>query len=70
MLAGSHPAPNLHLWGFHISMILTTGENFKKIHDLRVTYPGLFDMKLPNEVFFPLSNRCYDDCKNVFRPFP
>ena len=29
---------------------------------------GWFDMELPNEEFFPLSNRCYDHCKNVFLP--
>ena len=31
--------------------------------------PGWFNMELPNEASFPLSNRCYDHCKNVFYPF-
>ena len=26
--------------GFHISMIPTTGKNFKEIHEVRVTCPG------------------------------
>ena len=51
---------------FHISMIPTTGKNFKKIHEIRVTYPEWFNMELPNEEFFDLRNRCYDHCKNVF----
>ena len=41
----------------------------KKIHDIRVTCPGWFNMDLPNEAFFPLSNRCYDHFKSVFYPF-
>ena len=51
---------------FHISMIPTNGKNFKKIHEIRVTYPEWFNMELPNEEFFHLRNRCYDHCKNVF----
>ena len=27
-------------------------------------------MELPNEAYFPLSNRYYNHCKNVFYPFP
>ena len=49
-------------------MIPTTGKNFKKLHELRVTCPGWFSIKLHNEAFFPLSNRCYDHYKNVFLP--
>ena len=50
-------------------MIPTTGKCFKKIHELRVASPEWFNMELPNEAFFLLSNRCYDYCKNVFYPF-
>ena len=32
---------------FHISMIPTIGKNFKKIHELKVTCPGWFNMELP-----------------------
>ena len=56
--------------GFHISMIPTTGKNFKEIHEVRVTCPGWFSTELPNGAFFPLTNRCYDQSKNVFYPFP
>ena len=31
--------------------------------------PEWFNIKVPNEEFFLLSNRCYDHCKNVFYPF-
>ena len=54
---------------FHISMIPTTGKNFKKIHAVRVTCSGWFNMELPNEDFFPISNRCYDHCKILLYPF-
>ena len=54
---------------FHISMIPTTGKNFWKIHEVRVTCPGWFNMELPSEASFPLSNRYYDHCKNIFYPF-
>ena len=54
---------------FYISMIPTTGTNFKKIHEMRVTCPGWFNIELPNEAFFTLSNHCYDYSKNVFYPF-
>ena len=54
---------------FHISMTPITGKNFKKIHEVRVTCPGLFNMELPIDAFFPLSNRCCDHCKNVFYSF-
>ena len=40
----------------------------KIIHKVRVTYPGWFNMELPHKAFFPLSNRCYDHCKNIFLP--
>ena len=54
---------------FHISMIPTTGKSFKKIHEVRVTCPGWFNIEFPNEAFSPLSNRCYVHCKNVFYTF-
>ena len=38
----------------------------KKIHEVRSTCPGWFNMQLANEAFFPLSNRYNDHCKNVF----
>ena len=50
-------------------MIPTTGKNFKKIHEVKVTCPGWFNMELSNEAFFSLSNRCYDHCKNVSYSF-
>ena len=40
-----------------------------KIHEVRVPCPRWFNMELPNEEFYPLRNRCYDHCKNVFYPF-
>ena len=52
---------------FHISMIPTNGKNFKKIHELRVTYPGWLSVELPNEAFFPLSNHHSSSCQgNIF----
>ena len=30
-----------------------------------MTWPGWFNMELPNEAFVPLRNHCYDQCKNV-----
>ena len=41
----------------------------KKIHEVRVTCPGWFNMELPNEAFCPLSNRCYNHWKNAFYLF-
>ena len=35
-------------------MIPTTGKTFKKIHEVRVTCPGWFNMELPDEAFFLL----------------
>ena len=55
---------------FHISVISITGTNFKKIHEVRVTCPGRFNMELLNEAFFSFSNGCYNHCKNFFYPFP
>ena len=60
--------PNIYQ-DFHIPMIPTTGKNFKKFHEVRVTSLGRFNMELPNEAFFLVNNRCYDHCKNVFYPF-
>ena len=54
---------------FHVSMILTTGKKKKKIHGVRVTCRGWFNMEVPNEASLPLSNHCYDHCNNVFYPF-
>ena len=54
---------------FHNSVIPTTSKNFSKIRDVKVTYPGWFIIELPNEASFPLCNRYYDHCKNVFHPF-
>ena len=39
------------------------------MHEVRETWPAWFYMQFPNEASFPLSNRCYDYCKNVFYPF-
>ena len=50
-------------------MIPTTSKKLKKIHEVRVTWTGWFNTGFFIEVFFPLSNRCYDHCKNVFFPF-
>ena len=36
-------------------MIPTTCKNFKNIQKVRVTYPGWFNMELPNEAFFLLA---------------
>ena len=36
-------------------MIPTIGKNFKKIHEVRVTCSGWFNMELPNEAFFLLA---------------
>ena len=44
-------------------MIPTTGKNLYKIQDVRVTCPGWFNIELPNEASFTLSNRYYDHCK-------
>ena len=40
-----------------------------KKSEVRATCPGWFNIELPNEEFFPLSNHCYDHCKNIFYPF-
>ena len=38
-------------------------KNVKKIHHVLVTCPGWFNMELPYEEFFPLSNHCHDHCQ-------
>ena len=39
-------------------MIPSTGKNFKKIDEVRMTRTGWFNMELPNEGFFPFSKSC------------
>ena len=39
-------------------MIASTGKNFKKIHEVRMTRTGWFNMELPNEGLFPFSKSC------------
>ena len=54
---------------FHIYMIFTIAKNLEKVHEVTVTCPGWFNMELPNEELFPLTNRCCDHCKNIFYQF-
>ena len=46
-------------------MIPITGKNFQKIHKLRVTCPGWFNMELPNETFFLLATVAMIILKNL-----
>ena len=52
-----------------MSMIPTTGTNFKKNPWVRVTCPGWLNMELPNEEFFPLSNLAMITVKLFFTDF-
>ena len=50
-------------------MIPATGKNFEKLHEVRVIYPGWFNMELPNEAFFLLATVAMITVKMSFTHF-